>query len=375
MIAGVSAYVTATGGGLPLRVHAFEAPVAGLSLPSASSSAPATDVADRSVLRPPTINKTRRAEQPVTTEQQQVVTALALLASPSPDDPVAGEDAIVRAASVSAPLELPLYQVYQVQEGDTVSSIAARFGMDPAYIVANNAEIQDVDFLTLGQSIIIPAGNGILHEVRYGETLSDVATRYNVDIEAITSFGQNQILTPDDIAEAQVVFVPGGQPLPSAATAAAGDAAPAPAGGPAADDVAPAAGAAASAGGPNSSAGLIWPLAGPVSSYFGAGHPLGVDIDAVYLGGAAVAASTSGTVTFAGGNACCSYGLYVVIRSADGIETLYAHLNSITVVEGQSVSQGDTIGVVGSTGYSTGRHLHFEVIDNGFRADPLAYLP
>jgi murein DD-endopeptidase MepM/ murein hydrolase activator NlpD len=265
--------------------------------------------------------------------------------------------------------------VYQVQEGDTVSSIAARFGVDPAYIVANNAEIQDTDFLTLGQSIIIPAGNGILHEVRYGETLSDVAARYSVDIEAITSFGQNQILTPDDIAEAQVVFVPGGQPVPVAATAPVGDPAPAGAGGPASENAAPAAGVPASAGGPNSSAGLIWPLGGPVSSYMGSGHPLGIDIDAFYLGGVAVAAATSGTVIFAGGNACCSYGLYVVIRSAGGIETLYAHLNSITVVEGQSVSQGDAIGVVGSTGYSTGRHLHFEVIDNGVRVNPLDYLP
>ena len=327
------------------------------------------------MLRPPTINKTLRAEQPVTTEQQQVVTALALLASPSPGDPVAGEDAIVRAASASAPIELPLYQVYQVQEGDTVSTIAARFGMDPAYIVANNAEIQDADFLTLGQSIIIPAGDGILHEVRYGETLSDVAARYSVDIEAITSFAPNQILTPDDIDEAQVVFVPGGQAVPVAAAPSGGDAAAA--GGPAPDDgtSAPAAGVGASAGGPSSNAGLIWPLGGPVSSYMGPGHPLGIDIDAFYLGGAAVAASTSGTVIFAGGNACCSYGLYVVIRSAGGIETLYAHLNSITVVEGQAVNQGDAIGIVGSTGYSTGRHLHFEVIDNGVRADPLNYLP
>jgi murein DD-endopeptidase MepM/ murein hydrolase activator NlpD len=80
-------------------------------------------------------------------------------------------------------------------------------------------------------------------------------------------------------------------------------------------------------------------------------------------------------VVFAGGNACCSYGLYVVVVSPGGIETLYAHLDSISVSAGEYVGQGQVLGAVGSTGYSTGRHLHFEVIDNGVRVDPLSYLP
>ena len=128
-------------------------------------------------------------------------------------------------------------------------------------------------------------------------------------------------------------------------------------------------------GGPSSSAGLIWPLGAPVSSYYGPGHPLGIDIDGFNYGGAAVGAATEGTVVFAGGNACCSYGLYVVIMSPGGIETLYAHLNSIYVSQGEYVSQGQGIGVIGNSGYSTGVHLHFEVIDNGVRQDPLDYLP
>ena len=76
-----------------------------------------------------------------------------------------------------------------------------------------------------------------------------------------------------------------------------------------------------------------------------------------------VAAATSGTVLFAGGNACCSYGLYVVVMSDSGVETLYAHLDAIYVSQGQYVAQGEAVGVVGSTGYSTGVHLHFEVIE------------
>jgi murein DD-endopeptidase MepM/ murein hydrolase activator NlpD len=120
---------------------------------------------------------------------------------------------------------------------------------------------------------------------------------------------------------------------------------------------------------------LIWPITGPISSYYGPGHPLGIDIDLFGRAGAPIVAATSGTVTFAGGNPCCSYGLYVVIVSPDGIETLYAHMSSLAVSTGQQVAQGDVIGYAGCTGYCTGTHLHFEVIDNGVRVDPLAYLP
>jgi murein DD-endopeptidase MepM/ murein hydrolase activator NlpD len=80
-------------------------------------------------------------------------------------------------------------------------------------------------------------------------------------------------------------------------------------------------------------------------------------------------------VTFAGGNPCCSYGLYVTIAHPDGSETLYAHMSSIAVVQGQAVSQGDVIGYVGCTGYCTGNHLHFELIIDGRQVDPLLYLP
>jgi murein DD-endopeptidase MepM/ murein hydrolase activator NlpD len=106
-----------------------------------------------------------------------------------------------------------------------------------------------------------------------------------------------------------------------------------------------------------------------------ASHPLGIDIDLFNSPGVGVAAATSGTIIFAGGDPCCSYGLYIIIMSADGIETLYAHLSSIGASVGQDVSQGQIIGNAGCTGYCTGNHLHFEVIDNGVRVNPLDYLP
>jgi murein DD-endopeptidase MepM/ murein hydrolase activator NlpD len=80
-------------------------------------------------------------------------------------------------------------------------------------------------------------------------------------------------------------------------------------------------------------------------------------------------------VLFAGGDPCCSYGLYVVVVSPDGITTVYAHLESIAVTQGQKVRQGQALGEVGCTGHCYGTHLHFEVIEGGTRRNPISYLP
>jgi murein DD-endopeptidase MepM/ murein hydrolase activator NlpD len=211
--------------------------------------------------------------------------------------------------------------------------------------------------------------DGVIHEVRLDETLSDIAARYSADLNAITTFTSNGIKKPDDIQEKQLVFVPGGTvpppPEPTPAAVAVEPAQPAGDGAAAAPPSVPF----------TPSAGLIWPTSGPISSYMDASHPLGIDIDEYNNPNAPILAATSGVVTFAGGDPCCSYGLYVVIVSPGGIETLYAHLSSINVVQGQQVAQGTVIGLAGCTGYCTGNHLHFEVIDNGVRENPLSYLP
>ena len=380
---------------------AFAAPVTGLSLPGVAANVPSTD---ENVVRPPAINRTLRVLAAVPTKQPEAGDQLAdLSVTPTEEAPQlaqAKEGAAARAASSAPPPDLPLYQVYQVQEGDNVGTIAKRFNVASDYIIANNAEIQDSDVLKLGESIIVPAGNGILHEVRYGETLTDIAARYDVDTSAITSFVPNHIAAADDITERQVVFVPNAKTLPNAtatATPQAATATSSPADSSGATDVptdtsdppatdtpadsgsgdsgSTSSGGGIVGGGPRSGHGLIWPVVGPISSYYGPSHPLGIDIDGYNLAGAPIAAATSGTVVFAGGNSCCSYGLYVVVVSPAGIETLYGHLSSISVSQGQSVSQGEELGIIGNTGYSTGRHLHFEVIDNGVRVDPLSYLP
>jgi murein DD-endopeptidase MepM/ murein hydrolase activator NlpD len=122
-----------------------------------------------------------------------------------------------------------------------------------------------------------------------------------------------------------------------------------------------------------SAAGLIWPCDGIVVSGFGMRwgqmHE-GIDIGCAY--GASNRAAAAGTVIHAGWLG--GYGNLVVIDHGNGLSTAYAHASSILVGVGQSVSQGETVSLVGSTGNSSGPHLHFEVRVNGLAVDPLLYL-
>ncbi len=146
------------------------------------------------------------------------------------------------------------------------------------------------------------------------------------------------------------------------AVAAAGPAAPSSAG--------PPAGPGTQVGsGPASSAGMIWPLHGPVTTEFGRGGHPGIDIAAP--NGTPIAAAKAGTVVFSGPND--GYGNYVCIDHGGSLSTCYAHQSRIAVSEGQKVGQGETIGFEGSTGNSTGPHLHYEVRVDGVVQNPRNY--
>lgn len=126
---------------------------------------------------------------------------------------------------------------------------------------------------------------------------------------------------------------------------------------------------------------MLWPVPGnyTITSHFGGrADPItgvwsshgGTDIRAPY--GAPIVAANSGVVIFAGWH--YSYGNYVIVDHGGGIATLYAHSSKLLVSAGQAVNRGDKIALVGSTGYSTGNHLHFEVRVNGVRKQPMDYL-
>ncbi len=122
-----------------------------------------------------------------------------------------------------------------------------------------------------------------------------------------------------------------------------------------------------------SASGLSWPVSGPVTSPFGwrwGRMHEGIDIAAAY--GTPIGAAAAGTVIYCGWMS--GYGNLVVIDHGGGLSTAYAHQSSIAAGCGQSVGRSQTIGYVGSTGHSTGPHLHFEVRINGSPVDPLGYL-
>jgi murein DD-endopeptidase MepM/ murein hydrolase activator NlpD len=124
---------------------------------------------------------------------------------------------------------------------------------------------------------------------------------------------------------------------------------------------------------PSSGGGLAWPVNGPITSPFGMRwgtlHP-GLDIGAGM--GTPIRAAGSGRVIVAGYEG--GYGNLVVIDHGNGIATAYGHQSSIAVAVGQDVTKGQVIGYVGSTGFSTGPHLHFQVRVDGSPVDPLGYL-
>ena len=136
----------------------------------------------------------------------------------------------------------------------------------------------------------------------------------------------------------------------------------------------PGAAAAAAAAGPTSAAGLIWPCHGPLTSPFGMRWGRMHQGQDIACGdGTAIHAAKAGTVVFAG--VMSGYGNVVIIDHGGGFSTLYAHQSRMAVQQGQHVNQGDVIGYVGSTGHSTGPHLHFETRFGGAPRNPIPYLP
>lgn len=260
--------------------------------------------------------------------------------------------------------ESALYCVYTISEGDTLSTVAAKFGLEgnleedvaphDLLVHSNKPDIISEHELEIGLKLRIPLQNGVLHTVLSTQTLSEIAVIYDVSSEEIMAVGDNRIADPDSLIIGQEILVLNPKQFVSLIGSI---------------------GVLTVNTGPSSGTGFVWPVSGQITSYFGPGHPLGIDIDLAPAPNAPVGAAAAGRVTFAGGNPCCSYGYYVVVDHGNGYSTLYAHFSSISVGVGQYVSQRQVLGYGGRTGYSTGNHLHLEVKYGGSIINPLSVLP
>jgi murein DD-endopeptidase MepM/ murein hydrolase activator NlpD len=240
---------------------------------------------------------------------------------------------------------------YQVQSGDTVASIANKFGISTDTVRWENN--LSGDKIKVGQTIQVLPVTGIAHTVAKGDTVYSIAKKYDADPQAIVDFPFNTFTDDEtfELAIGQTVIVPDGV-MPAIAVT------------PRVRQMTPNAGAVTASG------QFVWPTSGTITQRFSWYHP-GIDI-ANSIGTPDVAAD-SGRVIYAGWDSS-GYGNMVLIDHGNGYLTRYGHMSQIMVISGQNIGRGQQIGKMGSTGHSTGPHTHFEIILNGVHVNPLNYL-
>jgi len=256
---------------------------------------------------------------------------------------------------------------YAVASGDSLFGIAEQYEVEPESIMYANFDIlnDNPHLISVGVNLKIPPVDGILYQWKEGDTLEQVAAKYYAEVEDILFYtGNNLDITNPVIDPGTFIMIPNGwRPLePFVVAVTAGDNA-----GVTAQIAGP--GSCTPAGGFFGSYSFVWPAPyyGVISGNdYWAGHQA---IDAQCYQGDSIFASDSGVIVYAG-PISGGYGNLVAIDHQNGYLTLYAHLSGFNVSCGQSVSQGQVVGFCGSTGNSTGAHLHFEVRQNGGFINP-----
>ncbi|MDR0877052.1 MAG: M23 family metallopeptidase [Treponema sp.] len=251
---------------------------------------------------------------------------------------------ILEPESFSKPRIL-LYDTYRVQNGDMIGHLARDFGLNEDTLISYNA-IKNTRTLQIGRVLNIPNQDGILYTVKKDDTLSQIAEKHKADVQAIQTVNE---LFSDTVHTGLVLFVPGARMNSAELQEINGEL-------------------------------FIWPISSRriTSSYGYRPSPFtgvrsfhsGLDIGAAT--GTPIYAAMPGRVTTAGWDD--SYGNYVVITHQNGYRSLYGHMSIIRVKTGAYVNTETRIGDVGSTGLSTGPHLHFTVYKNGVTVNPRTLL-
>lgn len=246
---------------------------------------------------------------------------------------------------------------YTVQDGDTISSIALKFNISEETVRwQNNLSLKST--IKAGDELEILPVSGISHKVQKGDTIYTIAKKYDADAQNIVNFPFNTFVNDEtfELAVGQVILVPDGvkPEEKSGGTPAA----------PRTRQMTPNAGSVTATG------RFSWPTSGSITSPFSWYHPA---IDIANRAAPPILAADSGKVIEARWDST-GYGMMVLIDHGNGYKTRYAHMQAYYVTVGQTVNRGDTIGKMGSTGRSTGTHLHFEIYQNGTRISPLGAL-
>jgi murein DD-endopeptidase MepM/ murein hydrolase activator NlpD len=304
---------------------------------------------------------------------EPVLESLALSLGP---EPTAAPGDVIRQIDVHTLIPTrPRYEVteYTVESNDTLFIIATKFNLKPETILWGNPALADnPNILSVGQVLNILPIDGALRVVQPGDTVEKIARAFHGTPEDIINFPGNN-LDPSDpqLVMGQNIIIPGGWrdsivwQLPVITRASVG---------PSANTGEPGA-CRGPFSGPSGSWTFVWPannhyLSG--TDYLPVGHP-GIDIAAGL--GAGIYAADTGVIVFAGWS-YRGYGNLVIVDHGNGWQTAYAHLSQINVACGGSIYQGQLLGLSGSTGNSTGPHLHFEMRHSEYgRVNPWLYLP
>ncbi|GMO40383.1 MAG: hypothetical protein Pg6C_01190 [Treponemataceae bacterium] len=281
-------------------------------------------------------------------QMEALDTAMAQFVMPR-DNGVDADGTLANSAPLGAiPYTQPVtFKEYTVKNGETISNITRQFNLTNISTLISVNDIQNARLIRAGQTLSIPSIDGIVYTVKQGDSLAGISAKYNVAVEDILDVNN---LDSTVITANAKLFLPGVHFDADSLKKALGELFASP-------------------------LSVVWRLSsgfGPRPDPFTGVRSQHTGIDMVAPLGTSVLASMSGTVAVASYSSI--YGNYVIINHGNGYQTLYGHMQKILVQKGISVSQGSKVGTVGSTGYSTGPHLHFTVYKNGSLINPLTVL-
>jgi murein DD-endopeptidase MepM/ murein hydrolase activator NlpD len=237
-----------------------------------------------------------------------------------------------------------LYDTYTIQRGDMISTLAAGFGLNQDTLISANG-IKNTRLIQPGQVLKVPNQDGIFYTVKDGDTLQSIAEKYKSEAEAIQIVNE---LFSENAHSGAALFIPGAQLDWMERQEINGDL-------------------------------FIWPIRGYITSLYGYRRSPFTGVRQFHSGldigspaGTPIKAAMAGRVSAVGWDDVL--GNFVAISHHSGYRTLYGHMSAIRAKSGAYVTAGETIGYVGSTGLSTGPHLHFTVYKNGKTVNPRALM-